>query len=683
MIGRLISGRYRLIAPLGEGGMATIWRALDEQLDREVAVKILRPQFSADAGFAARFKLEARSAAGLSHPNIVGVYDYGTDGADGEQYIVMELVDGRDLAAILKERGSLSRDDAVRVAIGVASALEVAHRKGIVHRDVKPGNIMITDAGDVKVADFGIARAVSEASMTVTGTTLGSVHYFSPEQARGDEVTGASDVYALGIVLYEALTGRRPFEGDSAAAVALKRLNEDPPTPTALGHPLPPGLEAIVMRALARDPADRYPDAGAFAEALRVWRRDPDALPAAGVVGVAGAAAMASTPAGGEPTVYVPPRVTTPADNAPVAPPPSRGDGYPPDDDRGQPWWMWVLVTLGILFLALIGFFGFQLLSGDGTESPSPSVAQVTVPDCDDVPLTTLRSEALELGLTVREDDEFSEDVEEDRVIRCEPATGEQVDDGTTITAFVSSGIEQVAVPRLRGQSEADARASLETAGLSIGAIAREPDPDVPSGSVLRSDPVRGDGRGRRLAGRPRRQHRADAVADPDPHAGADPDPHAHAYPDPGPDPASGHAVAVAVGTGAAWHPRCNAAAQDGEGPVLAWPQPVRRVEASSSAWQPSLRSRSTNRPLSRRSSMPRSPYWWTSGPHGAAPAASSHQWSRASARSMPRGSASPRSTPMRISSWRCATASSAFPRSSSSTTAVRPPAWWATCPRR
>ena len=279
MIGRLISGRYRLIAPLGEGGMATIWRALDEQLDREVAVKILRPQFSADAGFAARFKLEARSAAGLSHPNIVGVYDYGTDGADGEQYIVMELVDGRDLAAILKERGSLSRDDAVRVAIGVASALEVAHRKGIVHRDVKPGNIMITDAGDVKVADFGIARAVSEASMTVTGTTLGSVHYFSPEQARGDEVTGASDVYALGIVLYEALTGRRPFEGDSAAAVALKRLNEDPPTPTALGHPLPPGLEAIVMRALARDPADRYPDAGAFAEALRVWRRDPDALP--------------------------------------------------------------------------------------------------------------------------------------------------------------------------------------------------------------------------------------------------------------------------------------------------------------------------------------------------------------------------------------------------------------------
>ena len=285
-----------------------------------MAVKILRPQFSSDPGFAARFKQEARSAGGLSHPNIVSVYDYGTDGADGEQYIVMELVDGRDLSTILRDRGSLSVDDSVRIAIGVASALEVAHRKGIVHRDVKPGNILITDGGDVKVTDFGIARAVAEASMTVTGTTLGSVHYFSPEQARGDEVTGASDVYSLGIVLFEMLTGRRPFEADTAAAVALKRLNEDAPTPTAIGKPQPAGLEAIVMRALAREPADRFPDAGAMAEALRAWRRNPDVVPA----GVAAAAVVAATPAAGEPTVYVPPRVTTPADRAPVLPPPSR-----------------------------------------------------------------------------------------------------------------------------------------------------------------------------------------------------------------------------------------------------------------------------------------------------------------------------------------------------------------------
>ena len=211
MIGRLIGGRYRLIAPLGEGGMATLWRAVDEQLDREVAVKLLRPQFGADPGFTARFKQEARSAGQLAHPNIVSVYDYGTDPDDAAQFIVMQLVDGEDLAAVLRDRGRLSINDAVRVAAEVASALEAAHRRGIVHRDVKPGNILITD-GDrsVKVTDFGIARAVSEASMTVTGTTLGSVHYFSPEQARGDNVTGASDVYSLGIVLYEMLTGRRP-----------------------------------------------------------------------------------------------------------------------------------------------------------------------------------------------------------------------------------------------------------------------------------------------------------------------------------------------------------------------------------------------------------------------------------------------------------------------------------------
>src|SRR4029077_6152038 len=235
----------------------------------------------ADPGFATRFRQEARSVASLSHPNIVSVYDYGTDAEGATQYIVMQLVEGRDLAAILKERGRINTDDAVQVAIAVASALEAAHRRGIVHRDVKPGNILITEDGDVKVTDFGIARAVSEASMTVTGTTLGSVHYFSPEQARGDEVTGRSDVYALGIVLYEMLTGHRPFEGDSAAGGALKRLTENPPRPMVAGRggalsaremqttpagggswpgPPPPALEAIRRLALEREPDQRFPD---------------------------------------------------------------------------------------------------------------------------------------------------------------------------------------------------------------------------------------------------------------------------------------------------------------------------------------------------------------------------------------------------------------------------------------
>jgi hypothetical protein len=359
MIGKLISGRYRLIAPLGEGGMATIWRAVDEQLDREVAVKLLREQYGNDAGFAARFKQEARAAGSLQHPNIVSVYDYGTD-ADGAQFIVMQLVEGDDLAAFLRERTRLETDDAVRIAIGVASALEAAHRRGLVHRDVKPGNILITDDGDVKVTDFGIARAVAEASMTVTGTTLGSVHYFSPEQARGDEVTGASDVYSLGIVLFEMLTGRRPFEADSAAGVALKRLNEDPPRPESF-VPVPSGLSAIVMRALQREPADRFPDAGSFAEALRTWQNDPAAGAAlAAGAAAAGAAALAAAPPAGDPTVYVPPPVAMPSDRTP--PPPSATAR--PKQDEGQPWWIWALLVLGILLLGLIGYLGVQVLGG-------------------------------------------------------------------------------------------------------------------------------------------------------------------------------------------------------------------------------------------------------------------------------------------------------------------------------
>ena len=487
MIGRLISGRYRLIAPLGDGGMATIWRAVDEQLDREVAVKLLRPQFSSDPGFAARFKLEARSAGGLSHPNIVSVYDYGTDGDDGDQYIVMELVEGRDLSGVLRERGSLSTDDAARIAIAVASALEAAHRKGIVHRDVKPGNILITDDGDVKVTDFGIARAVAEASMTVTGTTLGSVHYFSPEQARGDEVTGASDVYSLAIVLFEMLTARRPFEADSAAAVALKRLNEDPPRPTDLGHAVPPGLEAILMRGLAREPADRFPDAGAFAEALRVWRRDPDA---AGAVAAATAPAAASTPPAGEPTLYVPPRVTRPADRVPVAPPPRRAAPPPRDRDEGQPWWIWLLAVLAVLLLGAIGFLAAQLLGEAPGPSASPSAAQVTVPECEDVALTAFRTAAIDADLEVQVEREPNDDIEENRVIRCEPASGETVAAGSTVIAYVSDGTDSVAVPRLRGQTLQQAQDTLAAADLRVGEVDRVPDPTIPEGSVISSLPA-------------------------------------------------------------------------------------------------------------------------------------------------------------------------------------------------
>jgi serine/threonine-protein kinase len=491
MIGRLIGGRYRLIAPLGEGGMATIWRALDEQLDREVAIKLLREQFGVDAGFAARFKQEARSAGSLAHPNIVPVYDYGTD-EDGTQFIVMQLVEGDDLATILRERGALETDEAVRIALGVASALEAAHRRGLVHRDVKPGNILLTDDGDVKVTDFGIARAVAEASMTVTGTTLGSVHYFSPEQARGDEVTGASDVYALGIVLYEMLTARRPFEGDSAAGVALKRLSEDPPPPSSF-RPVPSGLSAIVMRALQREPRDRFPDAGSFAEALRVWQRDPAA--AAGAVGVAAAAAPseAPTPTSGEPTVYIPPRVTMPSDRAPgrVGPP---GQRPPPRaaEEAGQPWWIWLVALLAILLLGLIGYLGVQVLSNLGPgATPSPSPAQFELPNWEGDPIAAVRRDADERGLELVEEREASDDVDRNFVISTQPPPETLVSEGDPITVVISNGPETVPVPNLIGQNRTEANITLTTAGLTLGSVTNEPSAQE-AGTVIRSDPAAG-----------------------------------------------------------------------------------------------------------------------------------------------------------------------------------------------
>src|SRR3954471_19083949 len=253
--------------------MATIYRATDTGLGRDVALKILRPEYLRDPDFSARFRQEAQAAASLSHPNVVTVYDYGEDPSG--PYIVMELVDGEDLATILRRSGTLPPRQVARIGSGVARALAAAHARGLVHRDVKPGNVLIGKDGQVKVVDFGIARAISEAQVTLPGTTLGSVHYFSPEQARGEPATAASDIYSLGIVLYEMLVGRRPYEGDSAAAVALARLNGPVPDPAAARPSVPPAVAAITRRSLALDPLDRFPSAGEMADALEATRPAP------------------------------------------------------------------------------------------------------------------------------------------------------------------------------------------------------------------------------------------------------------------------------------------------------------------------------------------------------------------------------------------------------------------------
>ncbi|HEX5240267.1 MAG TPA: protein kinase, partial [Candidatus Limnocylindrales bacterium] len=297
-IGTVLGGRYRLVELLGQGGMATIYRARDSQLERDVAVKVLRPEYGADPDFVARFRQEAQSAASLNHPNVVAVFDYGTDPAG--PYIVMELVDGEDLASIVRRGGPLPPRQAARLTAQVARALAAAHGHGIVHRDVKPGNVLVARDGRVKVTDFGIARALSESALTLPGTTLGSVHYFSPEQARGELATEASDIYSLGIVLYELLTGRRPWEGDSAAAIATARLTGTVPSPSSVRSGIPAALEAVDRRALALRPEDRFASATEMAEALDRWLAEDRAAAGAGsqAAGVAGAAAGGGALAG-------------------------------------------------------------------------------------------------------------------------------------------------------------------------------------------------------------------------------------------------------------------------------------------------------------------------------------------------------------------------------------------------
>src|SRR5438309_10739751 len=265
--------------------MATIYRATDYRLRRHVAGKLPRPEHHRDPDFEERLRHEPKAAAPLNDPNIVSVFDYGQDEAG--PYIVMELVDGEDLSTVIRRTGALPPRQAARIAAEVARALGAAHARGIVHRDVKPGNVMLARDGRVKVTDFGIARAIAEAQMTLPGTTLGSVHYFSPEQARGDQATASSDIYSLGIVLYELLTGHRPWEADSAAAVAMARLAGPAPDPSAVRSGIPSDLVAIDRKALATEPADRWTSASSMAAALEAFLAG-SAVPGMGIA--AGAA---------------------------------------------------------------------------------------------------------------------------------------------------------------------------------------------------------------------------------------------------------------------------------------------------------------------------------------------------------------------------------------------------------
>jgi serine/threonine-protein kinase len=484
--------------------MATIYRARDAQLDRDVAVKLLRPEFGQDPDFLARFRDEARSAASLNHPNIVSVFDFG-EGADGP-YIVMELIDGQDLGAIIRENGALPPRQSARVTAEVAKALHAAHVKGIVHRDVKPSNVLIGRDGRVKVADFGIARALTEAQLTLPGVTMGSVHYFSPEQARGEAATVASDIYSLGIVLYECLTAQRPFSGDGAAAVALARLTSTPPRPSALRPGTPTELDAIVTRAMALDPAARYASAASMASALEGWLAAPSAQPGAAagaaaagaaVAGVAAATTVASAQARPNAVPYPPDAY---ARSAPVttssAPPPPPVDSDADEDAGGAGPWAWAAGILGIVILVIVGFLIFQMLtggSGGPTPSASPEASPVAVPTFVDLTYAEAEAAAAELGLIVtRAATEERTDVEPDTVLAQDPPAGEQVPPGTEIKLTVAVGKVAVSTPNIVGMPENAALETIVGEGLRVGTRTEAFDPAVPAGAVVSQNPQAG-----------------------------------------------------------------------------------------------------------------------------------------------------------------------------------------------
>ena len=478
-LGALLGGRYRLEQVLGQGGMATIFSATDDKLDRVVAVKVLRPEFGADAQFVERFKHEAQAAASLSHPNIVGVYDYGTDPAG--PYIVMEQVSGGDLSSALGKHGSLPPTAVANTGQQIADALAAAHARGLVHRDIKPSNILLSPDGRVQVADFGIAQAAARAVITATGVTLGSVLYFSPEQARGDTATAASDIYSLGLVMYEMLTGQRAFSGDSPAAVAVARLSGSVPSPMAVRAEVPPALDAIVRWCLAVDPAAR-PTAVELSTALARFRTDPSGAAAFAAAGAA-AAVPPVLPTAGRPvtqTGYAP-GGTTVADH-------ERGGSGP---------WTWMAAGLGLLVIIASGILLFLLFSGIGDEaatpspSPTPPSASVRTPDFVGQSESSALSLAQRHGLVLEIDYLETDEYEVGQVVDQLPEAETEVTTGTTVQVTVATQVETVVVPDVSRIREEKAVGLLEASGLVAGTRFAVTDP-LPEGYVVFTEPRAG-----------------------------------------------------------------------------------------------------------------------------------------------------------------------------------------------
>ena len=535
----VVDQRYSIVSRLGAGGMAEVYCAQDLQLGRKVALKLLHRRFSQDPDFVERFRREASAAAGLQHPNVVGVYDRGE--WDGTYYIAMEYLEGRSLKEIVATEGRLHPAQAIDIAVQVLRAARFAHQRGVIHRDLKPHNVIVDDEGRAKVTDFGIARA-GTSDITETGSIMGTAQYLSPEQAQGQIVSAQSDLYAVGILLYEVLAGRVPFEGDSPVTVAMKQVSEQPVPPSAYNPDVPPQLDAVVLHALEKNPADRFADADEFIAALEGAR-----------AGLAVPAGQSTATFGAMPPPYAPTAPTEAAAGA--APPPMTdeelaaaafpGEPLPPEPERERHWLQWAIVAAivallvgGVLLLLALrpeklpvpNVVGTQLdaastvlrnagfdVEVERVENPAPrdrvlsqapqprteasegstvdlkvsdGPGQVVVPDVSRLSKGQAQQNLEKAGFAVELDEEPSESIKAGDVVRTAPPGGTLADKGSSVTLYISSGPGQVTVPDVTGQSQGSAQVELAGAGLKVDIT--EQDSNADPGTVISQSPSGG-----------------------------------------------------------------------------------------------------------------------------------------------------------------------------------------------
>ena len=554
MPGKVLGGRYQVQDRIGTGGMATVFRGRDDVLGRTVAIKTMLPQYATDPSFAARFKQEAQAAAGLSSPYIVGVYDWGKDG--DTYFIVMEYLRGTDLKSGIRKHGALDCKKVAQIGSQIAQALSVAHKHDIIHRDIKPQNIMVQPDGNIKVMDFGIARA-KNSHLTQDNSVLGTAHYVSPEQTQGKELGPTTDIYSLGIVMYESATGQVPFKGDDAISVALKQVNEQPMPPSQLNPNVDPSLEAIILKCMQKDPAARFQTADELNRALRDYL-------AGRLAAVAGATAAMTSPIAAGVTNKLEPGEGATA----VSPRIQRDNRYRPqtateqaaeqeaERERKHSRNKKLGIFAAIALLAVIGAVVMALLNSGTKNYPIPNLsgltkdqaieaiekdshfqykfseqydsnveagyvvdqnpnqgrefpegtvinftvskgpepaASVTVPDLSNMTPEEAEAELAKYKLTGKSgNSEPSDDVEVGHVCRQSPGAGTSAKAGDTITYYLSSGPNEVEVPNVSGYSENNAKSTLKAAGFTDISVVYDNSDTVTSGLVVRTDPSAG-----------------------------------------------------------------------------------------------------------------------------------------------------------------------------------------------